>query len=49
LDNAAKKYCQTAKRYYVEPNEEFSLDPNWRKQREVMDPEVSSFKLNLKN
>jgi hypothetical protein len=40
LDDDAKRHCQTAKRYYVGVNEQFSLDPNWRTQREVKNPEV---------
>ncbi|KAL3076337.1 hypothetical protein niasHS_013608 [Heterodera schachtii] len=39
LDEDAKRHCQTAKRYYVGPDEAFSLDHNWRKQREVKNPE----------
>uniref|UniRef100_A0A183C3L0 Innexin n=1 Tax=Globodera pallida TaxID=36090 RepID=A0A183C3L0_GLOPA len=39
LDDDAKRHCQTAKRYYVGPDEAFSHDHNWRKQREVKNPE----------
>ena len=40
LDDDAKRHCETAKRYYVGVNEQFSLDPSWRTQREVKNPEV---------
>nr|CAD2171990.1 unnamed protein product [Meloidogyne enterolobii] len=39
LDDDAKRHCETAKRYYVGVNEQFSLDPSWRTQREVKNPE----------
>ncbi|KAI1700459.1 innexin domain-containing protein [Ditylenchus destructor] len=39
LDEDAKKHCQTAKRYYVGPNEQFSLDYEFRIRREVKNPE----------
>uniref|UniRef100_A0A183CFN7 Innexin n=1 Tax=Globodera pallida TaxID=36090 RepID=A0A183CFN7_GLOPA len=39
LEDDAKSHCQTAKRYYVGPDEAFSHDHNWRQQREVKNPE----------
>uniref|UniRef100_A0A914HMK1 Innexin n=1 Tax=Globodera rostochiensis TaxID=31243 RepID=A0A914HMK1_GLORO len=39
LEDDAKSFCRTGKRYYVGPDEAFSHDHNWRQQREVKNPE----------
>ncbi|KAL3096299.1 hypothetical protein niasHS_004937 [Heterodera schachtii] len=39
LDDDAQRHCQTAKRYYVAPEEPFSYEHRWREEREVKNPE----------
>uniref|UniRef100_A0A914CY59 Innexin n=1 Tax=Acrobeloides nanus TaxID=290746 RepID=A0A914CY59_9BILA len=39
LEEDAQKHCQTAKRYYVLPDEPIPYDLHWREQRTVKNPE----------
>lgn len=39
LDQDAQRHCQTARRYYVAPDEPFLMDQKWREDREVKNPE----------